>query len=132
MTCNTITSFCAASRLSLSYHCFSQVAPASINHQDVKFYVTPVGYDKTTSVIPCAPFLMKALPEDDDGKKKALLVTMTDTKALTFTDASLGCKTVCQSVRQSTQNHLNRRNKTAPGKLRHARTCSSDSRWPQV
>ena len=43
----------------------TQVADATIGNTAVKFYMNSSGYDKLTSVTPCAPWLMKVLADAD-------------------------------------------------------------------
>ena len=55
---------------------------ATVGEQAMNFYLNPTGFDKTTSVIPCVPFLMKVL--DDDDKKKILMKSEADVKHVDF------------------------------------------------
>ena len=55
---------------------------ATIGEQAMSFYLNPTGFDKTTSVIPCVPFIMKVV--EDDDKKKSLMRSEAEVKDVEF------------------------------------------------
>lgn len=60
-----------------------------MNGVAVDFYVSPNGYDKPTSIMPCAPFLMRPVEDDDSGRSKSLMQTKVEDQLMTFSGAKL-------------------------------------------
>ena len=67
-----------------------EVAQCTLGGHTVKFYLHPSGYDKVTSEMPCAAFLMKSLADSDKKTApKSSLEVKTEDETLTFAVASL-------------------------------------------
>ena len=74
----------------------SQVATATLGGQSVKLYLHQQGYDKLTSTIPCAAYLMKMIPDPETQKQaknaiRSVLVVSSESKVLKFSVACTGC-----------------------------------------
>ena len=83
-------------RVCVSIRRASQVATATLGGQTVKFYLHQQGYDKLTSTIPCAAYLMKMIPDPETQKQaknaiRSVLVVSSESKVLKFAVASAGC-----------------------------------------
>ena len=71
------------------------MAKTKLGEIDVEFFLTAPGFDKVTSTIPCAPWMMKVIEEPADGRASKsyvppLLQTKTETHVTNFHVPMLG------------------------------------------
>ena len=82
----------------------TEVATASFSGgKGMDFFMSPTGYDKNSSVAPCAAWMIRAIP--DDAKTEAMLIPNTVDKDMKFTLACQGVQMLRRCVIVTSGDH---------------------------